>query len=312
MKNHDSFAQAVKEEIAHKTYKNDRLLAMISSFTHNNGSLVIKDKKESIVLKIENPKIAKFIYGSFKQLFNEKPNIAYLKNKKLNKNTNYVITISDHTLIEKLHIHLLDNKIDSYFKSNNERIAGYLTGSFLASGSVNSPRTSNYHLENSFNNEDYAIAFIKLLERYEGGNFTPKIIKRRDKFIVYLKRVDQIQDFLVLIGANEGALYLVDATADRDIVSNANRLKNLDTANYAKTIKASQKDINILKRLIKKNGLMNLGSEKAVMLASLRIKYPEDSLENLAEKMSKELGVNVSKSNINHLLRSFRLMGNNL
>ncbi|MCQ2794732.1 MAG: hypothetical protein MJ214_00775, partial [Bacilli bacterium] len=63
---------------------------------------------------------------------------------------------------------------------------------------------------------------------------------------------------------------------------------------------------------IKKNGLANLGNDKVILLATLRIKYPEDTLEGLAEKMSEELGDVVTKSNINHILRAFRVEGRNL
>lgn len=312
MKNTNSFAKSVKEEIVSKTYNHDSLIAILSSFTRLNGSLIIHKNKESILLKIENPKIAKFIYSSFQELFNEKPKIEYLKKKNFSKNTCYFIILSDSNLINKLHIHLLDNEIDKYFTCNSNRIIGYLTGSFLANGSVNSPLTSNYHLETSFNELENAKSYINLVKKFKSTNFDFKVSKRRKKYITYLKRSDQITDFLILIEAKNAALFFVDSIADRDLTSNANRLKNLDTANYRKTIKAANNDIKIINRLIKKKGFAKLGSEKAVLLASLRIKYPEDTLEELANKMSEELKEVITKSNINHLLRAFRLEGRNL
>ena len=155
--------------------------------------------------------------------------------------------------------------------------------------------------------------FIKNLQAYHKENvFNLKITKRRDKYIVYLKRSDQIVNFLVLMGATNACLYFEDTRVDRDFTNQTNRLNNLDTANYQKTVKAAKNDIRIINKLIKKNGLANLGSDKVILLATLRLKYPEDTLDNLAERMSNELGDVVTKSNINHILRAFRLEGRNL
>lgn len=312
MKKSNSFARSVKEEIVSKKYSSERLLAILSSFTRNNGSLVIKNKKESVVLKIENSKIAKFIYTTLQKLCTVKPEISYLKKNNLGKNTCYVISINDSRLLERFHIHFLDNEIDKYFSANAERIGGFIAGAFLATGSVNSPQSSNYHLEVNFNDLDYAKSFINLVKKYKNTSFSLKIIKRREKYVVYIKRSDQIVDFLVLIGATDACLYFEDTRIDRDVSNIANRYKNLDTANYQKTMKAAKNDIKIINKLIKKKGLANLGSEKVILLASLRIKHPEDSLDELAEKLSEELGVDVTKSNVNHILRAFRLEGRNL
>ncbi|MCQ2791992.1 MAG: DNA-binding protein WhiA [Bacilli bacterium] len=312
MKDTNSFAKTVKEEIVSQNYQDDRLLAILSSFTRVNGSLLIKHKKMSVQLRIENSKIAKFIYAAFQRIFQIKPNISYLKKNNLNKNTCYLINLDDEKILEKLHINFLGNKVDNYFAGNKEKISGYLAGSFLASGSVNSPRSSNYHLEVSLNDYEYAKSFVSLVKKYKEVVFNLKITKRRDKYIVYLKRSDQIVNFLVLIGATNACLYFEDTRVGRDFDNMTNRLSNLDTANYQKTIKAAKNDIKIINKLIKKNGLANLGNDKVILLATLRIKYPDDTLENLAEKMSDELGDVVTKSNINHILRAFREEGKNL
>lgn len=312
MKTNNSFAKIVKEEIISREYKDERLLSILSGFIRDNGVLRIRNKKDIIVVQIDNPKIAKFIYLSVAKIFNEKPQIQHLKKRKLNKDVSFVINITNPVLINKLHIHLIDNEIDKYFYQNSERIGGYLAGTFLASGSVNSPKSSNYHLEASFNDEEYAKSVIELAKKYEATTFNIKTTQRRDRHVIYLKRSDQIVDFLALIGATNACLDFENTRIDRDVMNVTNRLKNLDTANYEKTIKASKNDIKIINKLIKKKGLANLGSEKVILLASLRVKYPEDTLEDLAEKMSEELHTDVSKSNINHILRAFRLEGRNL
>lgn len=312
MKNPSSFAQSVKEEIVSREYSKERLLAILSSFTRGNGSLVIKNKKEQIVLKIENSKIAKFIYNSIVKIFDKKPSISYLRKTNLNKNTCYLLTIEDSRFLSNLKIDFLNDSISSSFSRNEDVIGGYLAGAFLANGSVNSPRSSNYHLEITFTSLSLAKAFINLIHKNKNTNFVVKIIKRRDRYIVYIKRSDQIVDYLILIGATDACLYFENVRVDRDFDNNLNRCNNIDTANYQKIIKTSNKDISIINKLIKKKGLANLGSEKVINLASLRIKYPEDSLASLSTRLSKELGIVISKSNINHILRALREEGKNL
>lgn len=312
MQSRNSFATSVKEEIASRDYQNERLLAILSSFTRLNGSLVIKNKQEIISLKLENSKIAKFLYESIQKLFNFTPNISYLKKKSFAQNTCYVISVNKPNFLDDLHIDFLENKIDRFFLKDTESIGGYLAGSFLAAGSVNSPRSSNYHLEIACNNENYAKWFVRLMVKYVGTNFNPKIIKRRDKYVVYLKRSDQISDFLILTGATDACLYFENTRVDRDVSNEINRMQNLDAANLAKTLKAAKEDIKIINKLIKHKGATGIGNEKTLALCELRVKYPEASLDELADRLSSSLGHPVSKSNVNHILRSLRSEGRNL
>ena len=79
-------------------------------------------------------------------------------------------------------------------------IRAFITGSFLATGSINSPTTTYYHREISCNTEDYADFLVKLLSRY---SINRKIALRRDRHVVYLKASEQISDFLRLMGASD-------------------------------------------------------------------------------------------------------------
>jgi len=312
MKLQNSFTKEVKEEIVSNTYSKERLLAILSAFTRVNASLVMRNKNDYIVYRIENSKIAKFIYGIINKLFKITPSISYLKKTNLYKNTCYLISVPNKNILDKLHIDFLEDKIDKSFSKTSESLGGYIAGVFLASGSVNSPRNSNYHLEVSFNNKNFANQFIKLIKKYKEVNFVGKIIKRREKYVVYIKRSDWISDFLILIGATDATLYYESIRVDRDVSNYSNRQANLDTANYAKTVKSAKKDITIINKLIKKFGLANLGSEKVITLASLRVKHPEASLEELASLLSKELREDITKSNVNHILRALREEGKNL
>jgi DNA-binding protein WhiA len=64
--------------------------------------------------------------------------------------------------------------------------------------------------------------------------FNSKIVARRKEWVVYLKRSDEISDFLILIGAKEACLQFENVRVDRDFANVDNRLRNIDTANYGK------------------------------------------------------------------------------
>lgn len=69
----------------------------------------------------------------------------------------------------------------------------FLAGIFLSGGSVNNPETSNYHLELSVDEEEYAL-FIQELMNY--FHLNAKMTKRRNKYVIYLKSAEKIGDFL--------------------------------------------------------------------------------------------------------------------
>ena len=65
--------------------------------------------------------------------------------KSLKKKMVYKIsvnTMSDE-IIDDLEISFLEGKISKNMVRNDDTIAGYLAGAFLASGSINSPKSSN-------------------------------------------------------------------------------------------------------------------------------------------------------------------------
>ena len=76
----------------------------------------------------------------------------------------------------------------------SEKMArAYLQGCFLASGSINSPKSSNYHLEMSSQEKDLALSVQKLMQRF----YLPaKVIERKSVYVVYIKAGDKIADFL--------------------------------------------------------------------------------------------------------------------
>ena len=151
-----SFTQKVKEELCSIPFSDEHLRAFLAAFIKVNGHLTFSNGKSLIVCKTENAKIAKFIYHSIDRIYGITPRFSYSKEMNFKKRVTYSVIIEEGDyIIGDLEISFLDGKIARNIVLNDDMISGYVSGAFLASGSVNSPKNSNYHLEISLNDESY-------------------------------------------------------------------------------------------------------------------------------------------------------------
>ena len=306
MNNKITFSQTVKNEIcSEEDFSFERKRALLSGYLRINGVLTFKNKDTFVRLKTDNSKIAKYIYSNLKEMFPE-GDIHLNFEKKPNKKTIYRIQIdseADH-ILDELGVDYFEGKISKEVAYNDETIAGYVAGAFLASGSVNSPKTTNYHLEVSVSSENYARWLVKLFGKYKKLDINPKLIKRRDKYVLYIKRSDQISNFLVIVGAPITCMMFEDQRVERDFINSDNRVANFDEANMKKASINGKRQAKEIKYIDDVLGIHNLHNPKKELLCYLRMENKEASMQELSEMISEELGTKVSKSNINHLFRS--------
>ena len=307
MRNKNSFTSKVKEELVSNSYpSSDRLRALLSAYIRINGSLVFRHKSTLLQLNMENAKIGKFIYQNINDIYHTNAELIVKERKNLNKSKTYMIEIdeSSEEIMDDLEISFLEGKISKNIVKNDDTISGYLAGAFLAAGSVNSPVTSNYHLEIALNSENYAKWLAKLFARYKNSNIEPKIATRRDQYVIYFKKSDQISNFLIMIGAVSSCLEFEDIRADRDLNNSYNRLTNMDTANMKRTIETGKRQAEEIRIIDQYLGIDNLGNIKERELCHLRLENEAASLQELADLMSEKFKKTITKSNINHLFRS--------
>ena len=306
-----SFTREVKEELCSNEYPSqDRLRALLAAYIRINGSLVFRDKKSYLSLSSENAKISAFIYKTLNDIYKSDARLIYETKTNLGKNRIYTIEIQEasETILEDLDISFLEGKISKNIVRNDDTISGYLAGAFLASGSVNSPTTSNYHLEIALNSENYAKWLSKLFSKYKNSDIEPKIVKRREQFVIYFKKSDQISNFLIMIGAVNSCLEFEDARMNRDFLNSQNRLANMDTANMRRMYETGLRQVEEIKVIDKALGIENIDNQKVRILCSLRLENESASLSDLATLMSEKLKKDITKSNINHLFRRIHEM----
>ena len=304
-----SFATEVKNELCFLDYSDKDLIALLSGFVRNNYSIV----DGCLVLSTENAKIARLLFTTFKRIYDVDVIINQGSINNFKKKNSYNVVVSDKMsfILNDLIIIDYDGNeifIDDIFLFNEDLKRDYLRGCFLASGSVNDPKTSRYHLE--FLVDKFVDAkFISYLL----GLFyiNSKIIERDKGYMVYVKEAEKIGDFLRLISANKSVMYYEDIRIYRDHKNMTNRLNNCEQANVDKIIDASSKQIEDINIIVDKLGI-DLVDDKLKNVIIYRLKYPEVSLSELSEIMSYETSKSITKSGLSHRFRKIHEIANRL
>ena len=298
-----SFTINVKNEISSFNGVKDENMAMLSAIIRNNG----KVDNNGITITTENSKVARRIYTLISDIYNVSVNI-FDKNNSFNRNRLYIINVKDEIDFILKDLGIISSEgdylkiIPEYLIDSDETKRAYLKGVFLASGSVNDPKTSRYHLEFFIDKIEEAYFINDLLNEYM---LNSKVIPKDKKYMVYVKEAEKIGDFLRIIGANDAVMYYEDIRIYRDHKNMTNRLNNMEQANIEKIINTCNEQIKDIELIYEKLGKDAL-DDKTSEAATYRIKYPESSLQELSEIMTLEIGKPITKSGLNHRMRKIR------
>lgn len=298
-----SFTINVKNEISSFNGVKDENMAMLSAIIRNNG----KVDNNGITITTENSKVARRIYTLISDIYNVSVNI-FDKNNSFNRNRLYIINVKDEIDFILKDLGIISSEgdylkiIPEYLIDSDDAKRAYLKGVFLASGSVNDPKTSRYHLEFFIDKIEEAYFINDLLNEYM---LNSKVIPKDKKYMVYVKEAEKIGDFLRIIGANDAVMYYEDIRIYRDHKNMTNRLNNMEQANIEKIINTCNEQIKDIELIYEKLGKDAL-DDKTSEAATYRIKYPESSLQELSEIMALEIGKPITKSGLNHRMRKIR------
>ncbi|MBQ7352977.1 MAG: DNA-binding protein WhiA [Clostridia bacterium] len=169
----------------------------------------------------------------------------------------------------------------------------YLKGLFSSRGMVCDP-TKSYQLElilMSFEQADEIKQYLLEL------GLNPHMSKRGKQYVVYFKRNEDIEDFLIHIGAKNSAFIVMNSKINKEIRNTANRITNCDSANINKSIVASQKYVDAIKGIIEKNMLECL-PKHLQETAKLRLEHIDLNFSDLGLQFTPA----ISKSGVYHRL----------
>ncbi|CCZ59482.1 putative sporulation transcription regulator WhiA [Clostridium sp. CAG:710] len=305
-----SFTSEIKNETSMLNLTQSEKIAELSAFIRSNGKIF----DDYIELYTENIKIAKRMFSFIKDLYNVNCEIENRSNQLFTKKNIYYVYIKEkkQMILEDLSIIDQDGNyletVSEYIVGSLDEIKAYIRGSFYARGSINDPKTSQYHLEFLYDNKFEAVFIQRLLNEFE---LNAKILMREKKYMVYIKDSDDISDFLKLIGASQGVMYYENIRALKEQKNITNRLNNCEQANTDKILMSSNEQIKDINLIVEKLGEEFL-DEKLLEAANYRCKYPESSLLELSEIMSMETGKNITKSGLNHRFRKIKEIASRL
>lgn len=300
----ESFAEECKLEAAAASRSDEAKRAFLSAFIRLHGKKV----GGSYRCYSDSAKIAKCLYDYLYDLYGLSVRFAYSRNASFLKRTVYWVILGEEgkDILNDLGIdEEFSCPLGPSFLTDKEYVYAYLAGAFLASGSVNGPYSKDYHLEFSLKEEEEALRLQKMINKETRLIFSAKVAPRRKRYIVYLKKGEEIATFLSLIGANENCLKLENLRVDRDFANITNRLQNLDAANYGRMNEASREQLEQISFLEEK-GLIETLPLKLQELIVIRKAHPDASMSELSVLLSEELNTEISKSNINHLFRHLK------
>ena len=298
-----SYTTKIKNEITDKEYPATEMIALISGFIRNNGYL--KDNK--FFMTTENINTKNFLCNFFENKYDIKVDVNETESNNFSKKILYVINFidKDFEILNSLGYSSNGKILDvpsSYIVDGNAEIRGYLRGVFLASGSINDPKTSRYHMEMLVDRPSEAVFVQKILNIFD---MNAKILNRGKGYMVYLKEAEKISDFIKILGTNKAVMYFEDIRIYHDQKNRTNRLNNCEQANVDKIVSAASVQLKHIE-VIRNNMGVELLDDKTREALIYREKYPEASLKELSEIISLESGNKITKSGLNHRFRKIK------
>lgn len=298
-----SFTSNVKNEVSKLSHERTEIIAELSVILKNSAEI-----GTSIKITTENASVARFVFSGVKELYGISSSISVRKGYNYTKNYIYVLEINKkvETIIKDLS---LDTDIPKSFIIDDDICKrAYLRGLFISCGSINDPKKSRYHLEFFVNDEVYSKFIKNLLNEYY---LNSKVLKRDNKYMIYIKEAEKIGDFLRMINAINALFYFEDIRIYRDHKNMSNRLNNCEQANVDRIIATATSQVNDILS-IKENGGLDLLGEKEQIVATYRIKYPEASLLELSEIITLETGNKITKSGLYHRFNKIKELANRI
>lgn len=308
-----SFSSKTKNDLARIIPRNRCCqLAELIALVRLDGIIILnQDKRIALHLYMENAAVARKAIKLLKLLFDLPLSVSVQRKKRLKKNNVYVIRVPAGDMYKDFYdmmgIRFLNNKVvvdwPAVSQNNGCCSRAYLRGAFLGGGSINDPE-GTYHLELITKDQTHTQVICSMMQKQD---LEPKLGKRKNWYVIYLKDSDQIVSFLSIIGAHKALLDFENTRILKDMRNQVNRLVNCETANLSKTVNAGVRQEENIRFLISKIGYEKLPL-KLKEVARLRLEYPEASLRELGELLDPPL----TKSAVNHRLRRLEKMAEEL
>jgi len=170
----------------------------------------------------------------------------------------------------------------------------FVRAAFTLCGAISHP-DRDYHIEIAVPNEALAGFIARQLSVFE---IEARVSLRKSKYVVYLKRAEDISDMLSLLGAAKAMMAFENVRVKKEVSNRVNRQLNCDNSNINRSMNAAEAQIRDIQYIDSELGLDKLPRTLRDM-AYTRANNPEMPLAELGELMDPPLG----KSGVNARLR---------
>ncbi len=280
----------VKDELSHlQPSRRCCKLAELSALAHMDGTYTIRGHMgHFLVTESSSPSTARKLYTLVHSLFTVETSVVKVSRRSPRRGNVYRIEIPDqpgfHQFLNELGV--LDSSLSPEpvvprrLTRNDCCAAAALRGAFLGGGYVSEP-FGPADLEISFSTKEACQAFGELFGR---RSLEPGMRCRRNQWVLYLKKRQDISAFLAIIGAHSMHLAWESQTILNSTKNEVNRLVNCDSANARRLAEASLRQREMVERLIQA-GILDDSDPFLREVARLRIAYPQASLAELGRLM---------------------------
>ena len=170
----------------------------------------------------------------------------------------------------------------------------FVRAAFTLCGAISHP-DRDYHIEIAAPNEALSGFIVQQLNAFE---IEARVSPRKAKYVVYLKRAEDISDMLSLLGAAKAMMAFENVRVKKEVSNRVNRQLNCDNSNINRSMNAAEAQIRDIRYIDSELGLDKLPRTLRDM-AYTRANNPEMPLAELGELMDPPLG----KSGVNARLR---------
>lgn len=305
MQNKESFSSSVKKELAELRIKRATdARALLSAFTLGIGSLKLVPEKRSwgvhYVIKSKEAvelaaKLASQYYGlecRLSEVRHERLNASYCELMVFGENTDRFMLETGIVSLDPDGERQFSPVIPEAAIKTETQQRMFLRGLFLACGMVSQPEKS-YHAEFVVGSRALAEKAAQILASH---GIEPKLTKRKQNTVVYIKDGEKLEDLLAYIGASGAMMEVSNERIVKQANNEANRSVNCITANIEKVTKTAQRQAEDIRLVLDTLGVDALPDSLRVV-AEERMNNFELSLAELADELS------LGKSAVNYRLK---------
>ncbi len=314
-----NFTGLVKEDILSSVRENACCrVAFLSAYLHAVLSVVKNSEGFGFEIETESEDLAAFVQEELHSMFGKEADEIALKADKLRASARLILRFTGEgcaDILKELGFLSAEEPARLLYEIPREIVENdcckraFVAGAFLGAGSATLPEKgaehssgTGYHLQFLFSGYEYASTFCELLAVCD---FFPKLIERKNGFVVYFKNSQIISDFLAFIGAGRSVCALQERLVEKSFQNQVNRQVNCEMGNMTKQVNAyvAQKlAIGVIEETVGVDSL----PEGLKEVCRARLAYPDASLELLAETLG------ITKSCLNHRLRKIAALSKTL